>query len=178
MNCLVHDTFRGSNLRLSINSSRSLHLRLKVPETYVTGDRFGVALSDAKINALLKKYAEYFKKPERPDQISLSDDDGGNDGGARGFSAGAGATTRREVVMDANAHSKSVSLTHRLQRERNKVSLQGYAAESTNLIISLTGRVPESSEGSGTPERSKSVIESAWKHNLLSIGDDIMARIV
>ena len=132
VNCLVHDTYRRPDLRLSINSSRPPHLRLKVPEKYVTGDPFGVAVSDAKVNALLRKYAGDFKKPEAHDQICLSDDEG-NDDGARGFSAGAGATTNREVIMDANTHSKSVAIGQKLQRERNEVALRGYAEDMRQL---------------------------------------------
>ena len=128
-----HDTFRGPNFRLSINSSRPPHLRVKVPEKYVTGDPFGVPLSDTKVNALLRKYAGDFKKTEAHDQICLSDDDDGNDGGARGFSAGAGATTNREVIMDANTHSKSMGLAQKLQRERNEVALRGYAEDMRQL---------------------------------------------
>jgi len=133
----VHDTFRGPDVRLGLNASRSSHLRLEVPEKYVTGDLFGVPLSDKKIDALMKKYPDDFKKPEAPIQISLIDGDEGNDGGARGFSAGASATTRREIDMDSNTHTKSVGLAQGQQRQRNKVALQGYAADRRQLDTAL-----------------------------------------
>lgn len=42
--CLLHDTFRGPSVRLSLNENRTDEYRLSVPEKYVTGDTFGEAL--------------------------------------------------------------------------------------------------------------------------------------
>ena len=39
------------------------------------------------------------------------------------MAVGAGATARREVVMDANTHTKSVGLAQKLQRVRYQVDL-------------------------------------------------------
>ena len=131
--CFIHDAVRGAEVRLEINAKRTYPLQ--VPETYVTGDVFGQPVTDARINKVLKEFKEHFDKPVKQllVQISLSDDDDGKDGGARGFSTGAGATTRGEVVMDANTHSKSVGLAQKLQRERNEVALRGYAEERGQL---------------------------------------------
>ena len=147
--CFIHDAVRGARVRLTLNAKRANPLQ--VPNKYVTGDVFGEPISDARINAVLKEYKEYFNKPVKqpPIKISLSDDNEGNDGGARGFSTGAGATTLREVVMDANTHTKSVGLAQNLQRKRNTVALQGYAEETRQLATARDEAAVETLLGIG-----------------------------